>query len=537
MPISRTHRGSRAHVLVLSAVALAMACSALVLGARPAAAHATLLAVSPADDALIERAPDAVELRFDEPVEVVAGGIRVFGPDGERVDRGTIDSQEGGAFLRAAVDGDLEGTYTVAWRVLSEDSHNLAGSFVFHVGRETGSVGDLGDEADPVVDGAGGVGRWLGLAGLLTAIGAGGVALLAAGEVDASARARRLTSMAATAGALGAVLALVAQAADASGRSLLSAIELVPDLALDTRTGQLTALRIGVLGALALAVAVGPQFRHAAWLTLGVGSVAALALTTAGHAWTAPNRPIAIAADLTHLLSAGGWGGGLLAFLLALPVATDRPALAQRFSKAALVAAVLVGISGSVSAFIQVRSVEALTSTGYGQLVLAKLVGFAALLLLGWRNRVQLVPAVAKHLRLLVQAIRLEVAIVAAVLVVTAGLVNQPPARNSLSEPFSTVVEADDAVLQVSVTPARVGSNDIHMYFFDDASQTLPVDAVEITAGTADIPPRRLDITPITSSHVSAYGASLTSPGTWTLTVTAVRAGVPVTFTIEVPVT
>ena len=127
-------------------------------------------------------------------------------------------------------------------------------------------------------------------------------------------------------------------------------------------------------------------------------------------------------------------------------------------------------------------------------------------------------------------------AVVAAVLAITAGLVNQPPARDSLSEPFATTVEVDDAVLQVSVTPARVGSNDIHLYFFDSANQTLPVDAVEITAGTADIPPRRLDITPITSSHVSAYGASLTSPGTWTITVTAVRAGVPVTFTIEVPI-
>lgn len=47
MPISRTRRGPRALVLLRSAVASAIACSALLLGGRPAAAHATLLAVSP----------------------------------------------------------------------------------------------------------------------------------------------------------------------------------------------------------------------------------------------------------------------------------------------------------------------------------------------------------------------------------------------------------------------------------------------------------------------------------------------------------
>lgn len=536
MPHSRTGHRSRTHVLLRGALATAIAFAALLLGARPADAHATLLAVSPADDSLIERAPDAVELRFDEPVEVVAGGIRVFGPDGERVDRAAVETEEGGAVLRVAIDGTQEGTYTVAWRVLSEDSHNLAGSFVFHVGRETGSAGDLGSDSSTAVDAAGGVGRWLGLAGLLVALGAAAVTLLASDDEEATSRARRLTWMAGVAGALGAALVLVAQAADASGRSLTGALGLVPDLAADTRTGRLTAARVALLAALAGVALVGARWRRSAWFVLGLSAAAAVALSTAGHAWTAPTRSIAVITDVAHLLGAGAWGGGLLAFVVALPVTTDRPALAQRFSKLALAMAIAVGISGSVSGFIQVRSVEAFTSTGYGQLVLAKAVGFAALVLLGWRNRTVLVPAVAKHLRLLQRAVRIEVAVVAAILVVTAGLVNQPPARASLSEPFATTVEADDAVLQVSVTPARVGSNDIHMYFFDSASQTLPVDAVEITAGTADIPPRRLDVTPITPSHASAYGASLTSPGTWTITVTAVRAGVPVTFTIEVPI-
>jgi hypothetical protein len=43
-------------------------------------------------------------------------------------------------------------------------------------------------------------------------------------------------------------------------------------------------------------------------------------------------------------------------------------------------------------------------------------------------------------------------------------------------------------------------------------------------------------VTPITTNHVTVAGASLPSPATWTVEVTAVQAGRPLTFTFEVPI-
>jgi hypothetical protein len=104
---------------------------------------------------------------------------------------------------------------------------------------------------------------------------------------------------------------------------------------------------------------------------------------------------------------------------------------------------------------------------------------------------------------------------------------------------MSVTVEAAggvDARLQADVDPAEVGPNDIHLYFYDGAGQEpLVVDAVEITAAVGEIPPRRLDVTPVTPSHVSALDASLSSPGTWTIQVTAASAGQVANFTLEVP--
>ena len=111
----------------------------------PAGAHATLIGTVPAADGKVDAVPAAVELRFDEPVETVEDAVQVFGPDGDRVDLGTVEADDGGATLRAPIEADGQGTYTVAWRVTSEDSHTLSGSFVFHNGTRTGAV-DVGDE-------------------------------------------------------------------------------------------------------------------------------------------------------------------------------------------------------------------------------------------------------------------------------------------------------------------------------------------------------------------------------------------------------
>src|SRR5690606_10531185 len=161
------------------AVAVLAPGAGLVVGtAQPAAAHATLTGTTPAADSVLDTAPTEVELVFDEPVEVVDDAIRVFGPDGDRVDDGIVETADGGAVLRAPLTAAAEGTYTVAWRVTSEDSHTLSGSFVFHHGTETGSVA-LDDGSTHVTTTVGGaVGRWLGLAGTLTAVGAATVALL-----------------------------------------------------------------------------------------------------------------------------------------------------------------------------------------------------------------------------------------------------------------------------------------------------------------------------------------------------------------------
>lgn len=348
---------------------------------------------------------------------------------------------------------------------------------------------------------------------------------------------RRLAIGAGGGGAVGVALLLVVQAAQASGRGLGSAVGIAADVAAETRTGVLTLARGALLLHAAALAAWRSLWRRAAWITALplVGATALLSI--AGHAWTADWRALAVAMDVVHVLSVTVWIGGLCALLACLPVALDRSTLAGRFSNAALGAAAVVGTTGTVSAAVELGSLEALTSTSYGRLLLGKVVGFTALVWFGWINRRQLVPLLERTSTPLVRSVRGEVLIAIAVLAVTAVLIDTPPGRDQVNEPFTTTESVNDLTVQATVDPASTGPNDIHLYFFDDAGTgPEPVDAVEVTAATGDIPARRLAVTPITANHVSVYGASLASPGTWTLEVTAVRAGTPTTLTLEVPI-
>src|SRR3546814_18291658 len=101
--------------------------------------------------------------------------------------------------------------------------------------------------------------------------------------------------------------------------------------------------------------------------------------TLAGHAWTAEQRAIAVASDVTHQLAVGIWIGGAVALLAVLRSSDDRGRLARRFSGVAIAAAGVVAVTGTISAFIHIGSLEALTPTGHGPLVTPKGLGLARL--------------------------------------------------------------------------------------------------------------------------------------------------------------
>jgi copper transport protein len=569
----------------------ALASAALLLAPAVAQAHAVLEEVSPARGADLERAPDEVTMRFNEPVEASFGAVRVYDSDAERVDTGELvrPDESSEAIGVALEDGLGDGTYTTTYRVVSADSHPVSGGFVFTVGDPPSAsavaVDELIDDAGsgPVTDAAFGVTRIASYAG--TAIVIGAIFLLVwcwspalsglAGpesrwRVADGAFARRMRAVliaGLVAGAVASALGIVLQGALALGETFWSALS--PDVLADvigTRFGTAWLLRLVdfvALAGLCLVPALGmrlgalspagpeasesarggPLRAHpAAVLALGLG-LGYLALTPAlaGHPGVTDPSWLSVAMSFVHVLAFSVWLGGLASLLLAVPTATkaleggERTALLSRtlsrFSAVALVSVAALLATGVVQAVLQLEAWSELIDTGYGRAILVKAALLGVLIGFGAHNRRRSLPALTANANaeeppghagaVLRRTLRFEVGLIAGVLVATAVLAATAPLAATTEGPYSTSAELGSASVDVTVDPATVGDNEIHIYLFEgetgaqyDATKEF---GAEASLAAQDIGPLELETRKAGPGHYVVRGAPLGVPGDWTL--------------------
>lgn len=118
--------------------------------------------------------------------------------------------------------------------------------------------------------------------------------------------------------------------------------------------------------------------------------VTTVPLAQQGHAAGASGHAAAVNSLLVHLVGASVWLGGLVTLVfLARTVTRARLAvLVSRYSSIALLAFVAVSASGVVSAALRVGSVDDLFGTGYGQIIMLKVLALVVLGVFGalWRR-------------------------------------------------------------------------------------------------------------------------------------------------------
>ncbi|GAA3337535.1 hypothetical protein GCM10020358_14150 [Amorphoplanes nipponensis] len=172
-PPARRERPPQARRLLAAAAGLLVGLFCVLLGpAGPASAHAALVASDPAGGTIVPDAPNKVTLTFSESVQLITGKIQVLAPDGSRADQGDPQAA-GGSVVIPLRSGGGRGTYLVSYRVVSADSHPVAGSLTFSVGAASTPPTETAgaDSVDPVVRALIPVGKYLGYAGLVLLVG------------------------------------------------------------------------------------------------------------------------------------------------------------------------------------------------------------------------------------------------------------------------------------------------------------------------------------------------------------------------------
>ncbi len=530
------HPSRRACRLVLVAIAALVA-----LAVVPAAgAHARLTTTEPANDAVLEQSPRFVLLRFDEPVETAFGAIRVYDSRARRVDSGKVEQPSGKEVRIPLAQRLARGTYTATWRVVSADGHPVSGAFVFHVGAPSANSAGvasqvLGSGTPRSVTVAFTIVRALDF--LLLLLVGGGTLMLVVGLARAPGGARsklsRLLAISAVGLAVIALAGIVLEGAKAGGFGLGDAVHWdVVSSELGTRFGKVWAAQAGLAITAALLLA-------ARRMTFALVPAALLLLTPSASGHASVSGGLALVADVAHVTAAAVWVGGLAALVLALVWAGGKRwelavTAVPRFSMLAVGAVSVLLVSGTTSGYLQVRAFRGLWETTYGQLLLVKIALVLPLLALGLYNNRRAVPRLRERLATATERTRFlrtaaaELALMVAIVSVTAVLVSEPPARAEVAPrgPYATTAPLGDLELNLVVDPAKAGPNQIHLYLTNPSGQPTDVDEATVSATLASrqIGPIRMEAHPAGPGHFVVHGAQLALAGDWQLRV-EVRRG------------
>lgn len=423
------------------AATVLLAALSLLVTAPAASAHAVLVSSSPADGAVLARAPDRVTATFDEPVGVSADSLRVFAPNGDRVDTsGTTHGSRPQEISVALRPGLGRGTYTVSWHVVSADSHPVQGAFTFSVGAPSSTAvtpGTLGRPGNALVAIAFGVVRWLAFCCFALLIGAVAFVIWCWPAGATRPAVLRLTMGAWGGLAFCALAAVLLQGVYGAGQGVGHVFwPDVLDATLHSRYGRAIGVRLLLVVAALFVFSItlgglpaeGRRPRAAAGAAWGILTVALAATwAVADHAGTGAQLPLAVPADIIHLSAMAIWLGGLAMLITIVlrrprppgPTSSRRAARARgqaataeaaqavtRFSPIALSCVSAIVVTGTYQAWRNVGSLGALTGTTYGRLLLAKIAGMGVLIALGYlaRSRVAGLRTQAAAMRVAVAA-------------------------------------------------------------------------------------------------------------------------------------
>ncbi|HDR9318626.1 TPA: copper homeostasis periplasmic binding protein CopC [Burkholderia vietnamiensis] len=120
--------------LTLKHLAGMAAAGTIALVPLSAFAHGKLESAVPASGSMVDVAPDALRLTFNEDLEPTFSSVKVFDASGAAItkEKARVDASNPRA-MTVVVPKLASGTYTVQWAVMTADSHKTKGTYTFKV--------------------------------------------------------------------------------------------------------------------------------------------------------------------------------------------------------------------------------------------------------------------------------------------------------------------------------------------------------------------------------------------------------------------
>lgn len=455
--------------------------------APPVFAHAGLESTIPEANSVLQQAPPAVVLDFDDNIDTGLASIRLYRGDSSEIELGDPTQGADGSIVTVPLPSLGDDVYAVVWHVASADGHVVDGAFSFQVGSTSQGDGSAliesvrrGVRATPSVRWWAGVARFAGYLSATVLIGAGWWIVVAHRMgVAVERRRRRLVPFAAGLLAMASAAAFVLFGAEAVAGSLSDAFApTVWNATAGSRTGLLLKGRLGIAIAWCALVALHSRL-PARWRNTLAGAFAIATIYTfsaVGHPSGQHPSAVWIAVDMLHMAAIALWFGGLLMLALSPATALADEAgqrFARRFSRVALVAAPAAVITGVASALKIGGGLDHLVDTEWGKEIILKAALVAVILVLAAVARFVLHRRSTTLLR---PAILSEAVIGLAVMALAASIVSLSPLPAPAQAPFAGQLASPQGLIAVvSIGPGAVGSNVVHIFITPPGGSIVPV--------------------------------------------------------------
>ncbi len=455
-------------------------------------AHAGLDASVPSANAVLEEGPPNIELDFNEAIDADLANIELYDQNATLIPTGIPQSITDDTVVQASVPTIGDGVYVVVWRVPSADGHVVDGAFSFQVGASSGvDVGALIDKVSGNATATSTVGRLdtaarlLALIGLIVVVG-GGVLAVQSSDTASNRMLLWLAWVFMLVGSLGSFGLYGAKVVAGSPSDAIKPS--VWGKVVGSHTASVLLVR-GRAGARARC-AVGDVRRARAgdiWrggaLAISVGLI--LTYSSIGHANAQHPAPLWIGVDAVHLTAVSLWIGGLLMFAFGTSTwltDPDSERIVRRFSVVATVAVPVIVATGVAQTFKLAGGFDDVTSTSWGRTLLVKVAVVTVLVAIGgvsqWVLRNDGPSAIKRNV--LVEAL-IGIAIVG----LAAALVALPPQSVAASKVFTTTLTSEGLIADVTVTPGRVGQNEVHLIITPPGGSIDPVVSTSVQAELA----------------------------------------------------
>lgn len=490
----------------------------------PASAHAVLVAATPADRTMLDRAPAEVHLTFDESVALTQLTLVAADGTGIPLKASATNAEVTGVLPGAPLPA---GTYTLSYRVISADGHVVGGAIQFGIGIAQGQWRATTDTGIAIQ-------RWeLVVLGWVVSIGGFLCFGLPLPWQEPSTARRRSGDGLALLVAAAAIAAIGVQGiAMQGGDALAGMVDLkLWRAGLGSPGSSFAGLVIS--GVLLQRIAVRAGTRGGRFLHYAAAGLMIVAFATTGHVHALGWQPSLLLA--IHVAAALFWVSALPPLLARLGGPEPGAAL-MRFSRSALAIIAVLVLAGTGLAWLQVLLPGELLATAYGNVLTTKVVLVAILLSLGALNRWKLAPLVrrgdVRALRWTRLSVGAELLLIALILALTAGLGELTPPRHLLAAELAAAARRAiinqmlmdrDAMAMAALFANPDGSYDLEVTFSDGAEQPVRPRQVtaEFTNPTAGIGPIRRDLEPDANGTFRLRALDLAPHGNWRITIKA----------------